>query len=214
LPIDFDFSSNQLMVGSAHGVRLTCESCKSIDLRRWHREGRLSAGQEFSWSWGRGGELSSGIRVRARLDEVVLTHRYRGWGAAEWKTVEQRVPITWTGCHFGGHRPWFVCGYCACKFAVLYGVGAFFACRRCHGLVYASQRNNRWHRGVSRAQKIRMRLGGSPSLFDPVPEKPKGMHWRTYLRLRQEAQTLGDRSIALTMQKLDRWHRFRHSHGT
>jgi hypothetical protein len=200
------------MVSAAYRGRITCESSKSIDVRLWHRERRLTAGQEFSWSWSRGGQPSSSIRVRATLGDVVLTYRYRGWDAAAWETVEQRVPVAWTACHFGGERPWFVCGYCACKFAVLYGVGESFACRRCHGLAYASQQNNRWHRGVSRAQKIRMRLGGSPSLFDPVPEKPKGMHWRTYLHLRQEAQTVGDRSIALTMQKLDRLRRFRHSH--
>jgi hypothetical protein len=27
---------------SAYGARPTCESCKSIDVRRWHREGRLT----------------------------------------------------------------------------------------------------------------------------------------------------------------------------
>jgi hypothetical protein len=41
-------------------------------------------------------------------------------------------------------------------------------------------------RGVFKAQKIRTRLGGSVNLFEPFPEKPKRMHWRTYLRLRGE----------------------------
>jgi hypothetical protein len=31
--------------------RNTCESCKSIDVRRWYREGRLVAGHSFRWSW-------------------------------------------------------------------------------------------------------------------------------------------------------------------
>jgi hypothetical protein len=31
---------------------------------------------------------------------------------------------------------------------------------------------------------IRLRLGGSPNLFDPFPDKPKGLHKSTYKRLR------------------------------
>jgi hypothetical protein len=59
-------------------------------------------------------------------------------------------------------------------------------------------------RGVSQAQKIRMRLGGSVSLFEPFPEKPKGMHWLTYLRLRTRAEAPEHHSNELTMQWLNR----------
>ena len=33
------------MARPAYGGRAICESCTSIDARRWHREGRLRAGQ-------------------------------------------------------------------------------------------------------------------------------------------------------------------------
>jgi hypothetical protein len=89
--------------------RPTCESCKSIDVRRWHRDGRLRPGQYFSWSWSRGGEPSGNINVRTDLGAVVLMYRSRSYGDAEWKSVEQRVLIAWTACHLGGRRPWFVC---------------------------------------------------------------------------------------------------------
>ncbi len=34
-----------------------------------------------------------------------------------------------------------------------------------------------------RPQKIRKRLGGSANMMEPFPEKPKGMHHDTYMRL-------------------------------
>jgi hypothetical protein len=34
---------------------------------------------------------------------------------------------------------------------------------------------------------IKMRLGGSNDPLEPFPQKPRGMHWRTYLRVRDQA---------------------------
>ena len=52
-------------------------------------------------------------------------------------------PTCW---HLGGRRPWFICSvrangrYCGRRVAVLYLAGELFACRKCYGLAYASQR--------------------------------------------------------------------------
>ena len=56
--------------------------------------------------------------------------------------------------------------------------------------------------GLGKAQKIRMRLGGSPET-EEFPDKPKGMHWRTYDRLcrvhdaAEERSTIGLMHFAL-----------------
>jgi hypothetical protein len=195
------------MARPAYGGRTTCESCTSIDVRRWHREGRLRAGQHFSCSWTRGGQTAGSIAVRSESEAVVLIYRSRSWGASAWKLIEQRVPIAWTACHLGGQRPWFVCSiscngrYCGRRAALLYGAGELFACRRCYGLAYASQQEAPRHRGMSRAQKIRMRLGGSANLCRPFPEKPKRMHWRTYLKLRARSMAAEADSYRLMMQR-------------
>jgi hypothetical protein len=148
--------------------------------------------------------------VRTEWDAVILIYRSRSWGTSEWKSIEQRVPITWTACHLGGQRPWFVCSVycngrcCGRRAAVLYGAGELFACRRCYGLAYASQQETPMHRGIGQAQKIRMRLGANANLCEPFPEKPKGMHWRTYLRLRARAEAAEGYSDMLTMQWINR----------
>jgi hypothetical protein len=65
----------------AYGGGPTCEGCKSIDVRRWHREGRPNAGQQFSWCWTCGGEPSGNISVRSEPDAMVLMYRSRRWVA-------------------------------------------------------------------------------------------------------------------------------------
>jgi hypothetical protein len=147
--------------------------------------------------------------VRPEIDAVILMYRARSWGDADWKSIEQRVPITWTACHLGGHRPWFVCSfsshgrYCGRRVAVLYGAAELFACRHCYGLTYASQREALYLRDVGKAQKIRVRLGGSPVMSQAFPNKPKGMHWRTYKRLRHAHDVAEARSMMGLMRFLE-----------
>jgi coproporphyrinogen III oxidase len=49
---------------------MICESCPSIDVREWQRKDLLRAGQEFSWSWRRGGESAETITVRVECAAV------------------------------------------------------------------------------------------------------------------------------------------------
>ena len=93
-----------------------------------------------------------------------------------------------TPCNFGGERPWFVCHRVTCgrRVAILYGPGKYFLCRRCYDLRYESQREDNKDRALRRAQKIRQRLGGSANMMEPFPDRPKGMHHDTYMRLRSE----------------------------
>jgi hypothetical protein len=97
--------------------------------------------------------------------------------------------------------------YCGRRVALLYGAGELFACRRCYRLAYASQHEPPHPRGLGTAQKIRERLGGSPNMFDEFPDKPRGMHWRTYDRLRRLHEVAEERSAIGLMgfvERLDR----------
>ncbi len=72
---------------------------------------------------------------------------------------------------------------CRRRVALLYG-GLQFRCRRCYQLVYPSQREDELDRALSRAQDIRIRLGGTGDMFTFFPDRPKGMHRSTYSRLK------------------------------
>jgi hypothetical protein len=173
--------------------RINCENCLCLDVRQLHREGRLLTLQSFPMAWNIDDKPYGGIQVQTGSDGVILRFQCKGLESSEWKLVEQNVPITWTGCALGGRRPWFVCNSednsgtrCSRRAAKIY-LGAYpvFACRCCQGLTYASQKQTPHLRLISKAMKIRMRLGGSPNLFDPFPDRPKGLHRKTYERLRK-----------------------------
>ena len=88
-----------------YGARTACESCKSIDVRQWHRDGCLAPGQHFSRSWSYyGGEPTDidTINVATEADAVMLTYWTRRGRDATWKPVDQRVPITWTALSLRG----------------------------------------------------------------------------------------------------------------
>ena len=173
-------------------ARPICGHHNFIDIRRWHRDGCLAAGKRFTTSWSWDDEPAGSISVRTEADAVVLMFRWRSRTESEWKPVDQRISITWTNCHFGGRRPWFLCPCCGRSVALLYIVSNLFSCRQCNGLAYRSQRIVARHRAISRARKIRLKLGGSGSVIDEFPERPKGMHWKTYNRLRRADERFGE----------------------
>jgi hypothetical protein len=129
---------------------------------------------------------------QARRNPAIVAGLERRLGSDEFVPIDQRVSITWTNCALGGKRPWFLCPFgslrCGRRVAKLY-LGSYgrFECRQCCGLVYRSQQETGRLRVISRARKIRMKLGGSASLADPFPEKPPRMHWRTYCRIQSRA---------------------------
>jgi hypothetical protein len=149
----------------------------------------LRPGIWFTTSWStRQGEAVASIGVRVQHGRVLLSYRVR-YGEDAWQEIDEPVALTWTSCHYGGQRPWFLCPgvvngrVCTRRVAILYGAGRYFLCRHCYDLVYEVQREDRATRLIARAQKIRRRLGGQASLLEPFPPKPKGMHWRTYAAL-------------------------------
>jgi hypothetical protein len=193
--------------------KTTTSECHSVDVRYLHREGLLKPGRWFSLRWSQAERETGSIRGAVigdkKPERVILTYRHRSGRSGEWEDVQEPVPLAWTACNYGGERPWFVCPGAGCgrRVAVLYGPGRYFLCRRCYDLVNESQRENGMNRALRRAQGIRERLGGSANMTKPFPEKPKGMHWRTYERLWWEHDEADMERLAGLREWLDRLER-------
>lgn len=179
-----------------YGAKDTTDDYRTIDVRRWQRDGFLTPGRTFGWQWTRHGEVTASIQVRVETDCLWLIYRHRS-GGDEWKNENYPVRLDWTSCNLGGQRPWFRCPARGCqqRVAILYG-GSIFACRSCYKLAYPSQRETSDERALPRADRIRARLGWKPGAFNGVGLKPPGMRWRTFVRLLAEYEASVEQSLA------------------
>jgi hypothetical protein len=173
--------------GRRYGSKSTTGEYLQLDVRRLQRDGLLERRFAFNWQWSRHGDPVGNINLRPEEDRIVLSYRHQRAGQ-DWESKEYPVQLERTSCHYGGERAWFLCPARGCRrrVAILYG-GGIFACRDCYCLAYESQTESPAYRALSRTQNIRVRLGGSGSLAEDFPNKPKGMHWKSYLRLLHKA---------------------------
>ncbi len=177
------------------GGKNTAEDSLPLDIRKLQRAGLLTPGREFAWQWTVNDKPVANIRVKVEIERVLLVYRHRRRGDSEWQDVEQPIHLLHTCCTYGGTRPWWCCPSCSRRVAVLYCPGELYACRHCYRLAYESQREDAGDRALRRAQRIRKCLGGSANMTMPFPAKPKGMRWRTYDHLREQAEKQTQRSL-------------------
>lgn len=173
-----------------------------LDIRKITRTGLLVPGNSFSWQWTVNDREVASIHVRVDWTSLVLSYRIKSTGGV----VEQRVQTQASPCHLGGQRHWFTCPQCSKRVAVLYAPGRYFACRRCGGLCYATQKEGAGDRASTKADKLRKRLGWPLGILNGDGGKPKGMHWKTYLRLKSEHDALVRFSLEDMGRKLGMLH--------
>ena len=176
-------------------------------MRTLRRQAPLRPGLELSCAFTVGGKPSGRIDVTVQHDVLQLSYEWRSPESTVWIRDRQSVQITRTACHLGGSRCWFQCR-CGRRAAKLYFVsGSLFQCRLCNHFGYRSQLENPRHRAITRARKLRMRLGAGPSLLDPLPTRPPRMHRRTFYRLFDKAAEAQERCMALALEDLRRRYR-------
>ncbi|WP_247737263.1 hypothetical protein [Thauera aromatica] len=172
---------------------------RRLDVRELHRAGVLTPGWSGGWCWYRRGEKVATVNVE--VGEASIRLRYEATDRGERKGYDYAVRLARTGCTFGGARPWFLCPCCGRRVAILYG-GSVFACRNCRELAYEVQREDGADRLARRADAIRERLGWEVGILNPDGWKPKGMHWRTFWRLKAEHDRLKGGALGAWAKRL------------
>lgn len=159
---------------SRRDPRPTMDYCHRVKINTWIREGLLRA---IGSSWQT--LLSNGVTLDFKYtgNAVKLTNR-----AGDILTVN----IVPRRCGPDSWRQHFNCPQCRTCVDVLLVVSyANFenglGCRHCLGLVYGSTRDNDAGRALRRVHALRERAGFPPGIVSQNP-RPKGIHWRTYMR--------------------------------
>ena len=168
------------------------EDSLSLDVRRLQRMDLLRAGHFYHLNTMRKQKLFSLILMQVDSNELVLSYQHKG-ASGQCRDLEYPVGLIRTPCQYGGQRTWFACPEPGCgrRVAKLYLADqGRFACRHCSGLAYSSQRKAGDQRARQRAGKIRRRLEWPPGILNQCASKPKGMHWKTYWRLRAQHDAL------------------------
>ncbi len=176
----------------------------SIDARQWQRDGVLVAGTSFNTTWSRAGKEVGNIGVRAESGQVKVTYSWQN-NSGEAGKLDYPVELQTTSCHYGGVRYWFVCPTVECgkRVAKLYLGDKYFACRHCCRLAYHSQREAKDDRATRNAEKIRAKLNWQPGIINLPGNKPKGMHWPTYLRLMAEYRDYANQALLGMTAKME-----------
>ncbi len=186
-------SGNWFRFSSKHLV----EKYPELDVRFLNKKGGLDNRRSCICNWRDG----SNISIETSPEAIELSYATTITGQRQ--NVNYRVPLSWTTCNYGGKRPWLICPGKGCgrRVAKLYLRKGYFLCRHCHDLTYSSQRKTKESRQMSNAGRIYRKLGIRFNGGPYVASKPKGMHYKTYIRLLTKANILAGEST-LAIQKM------------
>jgi len=171
------------MVGNSNsGVfkgLIPVEQAMRLDVRKLDPSCSFSA----TLNWSICGTTSS-IGVTVTPEAVELSYMWApAMSDAKPIRASEHIRLHWRARHFGGREALFVCPGCYDKAFHLYYRGGRFRCRDCARMTYSVRNETTLASHIRKARKLRAKLGGGPSLADPVPPKPRGMWWSTYDRL-------------------------------
>lgn len=174
-----------------------------VDIRDLQRGGHLNRpGMRTGWGlYAAAGNCLASVDLLVEEERVRFKYRVHNRYRPPDRPSEQKhcvAAIERTPCRFGGARPWFRCPGWSCgrRVTTLYLDGGEVGCRHCHDLRYSSQSETVADRARRRERRIREKLGLGPDLCVPIVNKPRWMRWRTFVRLRDQANSYARVSLA------------------
>lgn len=167
---------------------LFCELL-ALDMRDFAQRVGLTAWASGAWCWTSGHGRESSIGYQVKPGEGVRLY----YTVGKTEQLDYMVKVTTTPCNLGGVRYWWLCPACNRRCRVLYG-GRRFLCRKCNpGAYYETQKSKDLLTRIdNELTAIRRRLKAKKTLASTaaLPDRPKGMHFRTFLRFAQRYNDL------------------------
>lgn len=157
-----------------HNAKRTTADYLSIKISDMKRYKALSLGRHF-WSWKRNGEKTGSVSFVVAEDRVTFQYSTKDHDGNA-ICVDKAIRITTTDCNYGGRRKWFLCG-CGRRVARLFIRRQHVACRDCFNLAYPTQNGDGIDKAWARISTLEARLKDDHY-------RPKGMHWKTFLRIK------------------------------
>jgi hypothetical protein len=171
-------------------AKISTTNLHFLRLAEFKKHKCLAPGQWHEWYWSRDGKKTASVRFTVTDNAIRFIYAFRDGGDNQ-IDVDRTILLTLTPCNFGGFRKWFRCG-CARKVATMYIHGQEIACRHCFNAVYPSQREDAVDRKWRKICKLEDRLnkiGDDPIQMVDDRHRPKGMHRRTFARIKHEWMT-------------------------
>lgn len=153
----------------------------SLDLACLKQLGCISPWIGFSLTWKNWGREIGSITIDLMEDSITFRFKTTSHGGQS-IPVCVNVAFSFTPCHFGGQRKWFMCR-CGRSVSRLFIQGQQVACRHCLKLAYSSQREDRLDRLNRKIDKKQSKLKDERC-------RPKGMHWKTFQKKSDELNRL------------------------
>lgn len=155
-------------------MRTLTTECTKIAVSHVKSGNLTTQGVTATMRWDNG----SSVCLEGQSDALMI--RYTTGAGERRQQHYDRIGYRWTPCHYGGSRLYLVCPHCQRSCMAVYGC-APFACRKCHDLAYPSETTSGAFRLYDTGQAIAHKMAGQfVALDEPFPDRPKGMHHKTY----------------------------------